>query len=149
MSTMPWIRVTCLTIWLALIPLCSCDLETCSIINKNERFDCHPDASPSTSNCNSRGCCWQPVTDSGDAGNVRQLVDVPYCFFPRQYSGYNVTSWKETDYGFTASLSRSTPSGWPMDIKILSLDIWFETEKRIHFKVGGNLCFILFLIDIF
>ena len=140
---MPWLRVSRLAILLALIPLCSCD--EC-IWSDKDRFDCLPhDASPTFDKCSSRLCCWIKNTHSGDAGNVRKLVDAPHCFFPTDYSSYSVTSWKETYYGFTASLSRTTSPKWPMDIKTLSLEIWFETDKRIHFKVGGNLSFVLLL----
>jgi len=60
---------------------------------------------------------------------------IPYCYFPQNYNGYNVSNLKETDYGYRAVLTRSTPSGWPDDIKTLTMDVRLETAQRLHFKV--------------
>lgn len=122
---------------LIFVPLCSCDTAVCDIPNKNERFDCHPDINPTSSNCQSRGCCWQSGAPSKEQSesDVGRMIDVPYCFYPKDYPTYNVTAWKETDYGYTASLARSKSSSWPNDVKTLTLDIWLETAQRLHFKI--------------
>ena len=102
---------------------------SCDVPSENARFDCHPDPSASSDQCAARGCCWVPA-----AANL----DVPYCFFPRDYVGYNVSFLKETDYGYHGEISRSTSSGWPNDVRTLSLDVWFETPQRLHFKVRSH-----------
>jgi len=108
-----------------------CDLST-----KSARFDCHPDPNPNQGNCQARGCCWGSTTNLvSKTGNPNLRQGIPYCYFPQNYNGYNISSLKQTDYGYRAMLTRSTPSGWPDDIKTLTMDVWLETSKRLHFKV--------------
>lgn len=108
-----------------------CDLST-----KSARFDCHPDPNPNQGNCQARGCCWGSTTNLvSKTGNPNLRQGIPYCYFPQNYNGYNISSLKQTDYGYRAMLTRSTPSGWPDDIKTLTMDVWLETSKRLHFKI--------------
>ena len=110
------------------------DLQ-CDLPSTAARFDCHPDSKNlNQGNCVARGCCWRPAAESKKKNpNLRQ--GIPYCYFPQNYNGYNVSSLKETDYGYRAVLARSTSSGWPDDIRTLTMDVWLETSKRLHFKV--------------
>ena len=105
----------------------------CDLPSKAARFDCHPDDNPNQSNCAARGCCWRSASNSVSKNDLRQ--GIPYCYFPSNYNGYNISSLKQTDYGYRAVLSRSTSSGWPDDIRTLTMDVWMETSKRLHFKV--------------
>ena len=108
----------------------------CDMPSKAARFDCHPDQNPSQTNCVARGCCWRSATDSASKmGNPSVGQGIPYCYFPQNYNGYNISSLKDTDYGHRAVLTRSTPSGWPDDIRTLTMDVWMETSNRLHFKV--------------
>ena len=107
------------------------DRATCDIPNKNARFDCHPDPNPTADRCMDRGCCWQP----GQAVGLND-INVPYCFFPQDYISYNISVLKETDYGYHAVLLLTRSSGWPNDVRTLTLDVWFETTHRLHFKVS-------------
>ena len=116
------------------------DLQ-CDLPSKSARFDCHPDPNPNTDNCGARGCCWQSGAEFASnnfasklkSQNVRQ--GIPYCYFPRNYNGYTVSNVQQTDYGYRAILTRSALSGWPDDILKLTMDVWMETAKRLHFKV--------------
>jgi len=122
---------------LQMLPLL-CAAQVCDIANKGARFDCFPDSGPSQSACESRGCCWNTGgIEKASALNVanKLAVDVPFCYFPKDYSGYTMISLQETDYGYIAKLSRTTSSGWPIDIKELQLNVWFETSYRVHFKI--------------
>ena len=116
------------------IPLCNSFGPVCDIARKSDRFDCHPDPNPNEGNCVARGCCW----DSSALFRRQSppTINTPYCYFPRTYPSYNVTSWKETDYGYRAVLERTVSSPWPKDVKTLTLDVWFETQTRLHLKVG-------------
>ena len=106
----------------------------CDLPSTAARFDCHPDSNPNQDNCVARGCCWQP---SGELKKENPNLEqgIPFCYFPQNYNGYAVSSLKETDYGYRAELSRSTFSGWPDDVQKLTMDVWLETSKRLHFKV--------------
>ena len=41
----------------------------------------------------------------------------------------------------TYTMQRMTSSGWPADVNILALDVIYETQQRLHFKV----CSIYFI----
>ena len=107
----------------------------CNLPSTSARFDCHPDPNPNQGNCVARGCCWQSAAEKLINGKPDLRQGIPYCYFPQNYNGYSVSSLKETDYGYRAVLSRSTSSGWPDDVRTLTMDVWLETAKRLHFKV--------------
>ena len=110
----------------------------CDMPSKASHFDCHPDPNPNRGNCIARGCCWRSSADmmliQKEHSNLGQ--GIPYCYFPQNYNGYSISNLKETDYGYRAVLTRSTPSGWPDDIKTLTMDVRLETAQRLHFKVA-------------
>jgi len=109
----------------------------CDMPSKASRFDCHPDPNPNQGNCVARGCCWRSAADTMLKKGHRNLGQgIPFCYFPQNYNGYNISSLKETDYGYTAVLTRSAPSGWPDDIKTLAMEVRLETAQRLHFKVA-------------
>jgi len=138
---------------LSILPLLFCNVLStplryspmglqCNLPTKSARFDCHPDPNPNQDNCVQRGCCWQAATESTkQSRSVGQ--GIPYCYYPQNYNGYNVSSVKETDYGYRAVLARSSPSGWPDDIKTLTMDVWLETAQRLHFKVTCVTCYLM------
>ena len=106
--------------------------KICTVPNDNARFNCLPEnykVENSSTVCEARGCCWEhhdvPQSES----------DSPSCYFPENYNGYTLSDLKETSTGFTASLIRTSASGWPNDITHLTLDILMETQSRLRFKV--------------
>ena len=110
------------------------DLQ-CDLPSTSARFDCHPDPNPDEGNCAARGCCWHSASKKvqGIRSNVGQ--GIPFCYYPANYNGYNMTGVKETQYGYQAVMTRANPSGWPDDVKTLTMDVWFESAKTLHFKV--------------
>jgi len=108
----------------------------CDMSGTSARFDCHPDPNPNKGNCNARGCCWRSAVETVSKNGIPSLGQgIPYCYFPKNYNGYNISSLKMTDYGYRAVLARTMSSGWPDDVKTLTMDVWLETAKRLHFKV--------------
>ena len=109
----------------------------CDLPSKAARFDCHPDPNPNQGNCAARGCCWRSADSAvSKQGHPNLGQGIPFCYFPQNYNGYNISNLKQTDYGYRAVLARSTSSGWPDDIKTLTMDVWMETPQRLHFKVA-------------
>ncbi|XP_033124429.1 lysosomal alpha-glucosidase-like isoform X2 [Anneissia japonica] len=103
--------------------------KDCSIASANLRFDCYPEADgASQEKCEERGCCWQPTKSGISDGE-------PYCFYPTDFPSYNMSTPQETAFGYTAMLKRTNKSYYPNDILTLQLDIYLETESRIHFKI--------------
>ena len=119
----------------------------CFVPDENARFDCHPESAGTTQqDCEACGCCWQVPSNAEEQEEERQRLDilnqttisVPYCYFPANYDGYEMTDLQETTQGYHAILSRTTKSGWPDDVMKLNLDVYMETETRLHFKVRAQ-----------
>ncbi|KAL5018863.1 hypothetical protein ScPMuIL_004585 [Solemya velum] len=104
----------------------------CDIATKEKRFDCWPEFNDATQDkCQARGCCWGQGSTRSDG----MPGDPPYCFFPSNYPGYTTGAVLQTAFGLSAKLSRSTKSPWPADIMQLQVDIYYETDNRVHFKI--------------
>ncbi len=106
------------------------DLQ-CDLGGDEARFDCHPGPNSTPESCKARGCCWR----NADPKNLSREIDVPYCYFPRNYEGYSIVDLSETPAGYQAMLTRPFPSGWPRDAPIVQLDVYLETRNRLRFKV--------------
>ncbi|XP_045600359.2 lysosomal alpha-glucosidase [Procambarus clarkii] len=122
----------------------------CTDIPMTMRFDCHPDALPSQSSCEERGCCWReekipkrkrpfPSLRLHQPAHGPSLDDlplnVPFCYYPRDYKGYSFINFTSEIYGFNGYLKRETASGYPGDIDTLKMDVYFETETRLRIKI--------------
>jgi len=59
----------------------------------------------------------------------------PWCFFPPSYPSYKLENLTTTETGYTATLTRNTPTFFPKDILTLRLDVLLETEGRLHFTI--------------
>lgn len=104
------------------------DPTTCTASEPN-RFDCWPLVKGATEQlCQARGCCWNPNPST---------QGVPFCFYPDGYVGYSVVQMSSliSTPDITAKLARQTASPYPNDVLQLQLDVYFETEERVHFKV--------------
>lgn len=102
-------------------------------IPPNSRFDCAPDKAVNQEQCEARGCCYVPA-GQGPGG---PLMGQPWCFFPPSYPSYRLQNLSSSEMGYTATLTRATPTFFPKDILTLRLDVLMETENRLHFTVAG------------
>ena len=75
------------------------------------------------------------------------MGNVPWCYYPSNYLGYTVRSSNQTATGMTYTMQRMTSSGWPADVNILALDVIYETQQRLHFKVC-SVSFIMCMIKV-
>lgn len=91
-------------------------------IPPDRRFDCAPEKLTSQEECQARGCCYVPVSCL-DSANGK-----PWCFFPLSYPSYRMKNLTATETGYTAQLTRDTPTFFPDNIMNLQLDVMFETE---------------------
>ena len=105
----------------------------CSGIRPSFRFDCYPETGSNQQNCNKRGCCWLP-----SPRNDRVLEGVPSCFYPRDFPSYQMDSLKQTDFGYSLNLTRTTKSYYEKDVMQLQMDVYYETAQRLHFKVSNH-----------
>ncbi|XP_054834159.1 lysosomal alpha-glucosidase [Eublepharis macularius] len=102
--------------------------STCGI-PPDSRFDCAPEKLISQEECQARGCCYVPVSFLDSA------IGRPWCFFPPNYPSYKMKNLTATETGYAAHLTRDTPTFFPDDIMKLQLDVMFETEGRLHFRL--------------
>ncbi|XP_023230572.1 lysosomal alpha-glucosidase-like [Centruroides sculpturatus] len=100
---------------------------SCTIVPDNEKFDCYPDTPVTEDKCVARGCCWKVVQNG--AANVNLTfppLNVPYCYYPANYTGYNVTFVKNTKWEIEARLRRLIPSGFPNDVENVLVKVSME-----------------------
>ncbi|XP_029455043.1 lysosomal alpha-glucosidase [Rhinatrema bivittatum] len=94
----------------------------------DSRFDCAPEKVLTKEQCEARGCCYAP------AGSDPRLGQ-PWCFLPSNYPSYEMKNLTSTETGYSATLSRASPTFMPKDILTLQLDVLFETESRLHLTI--------------
>ncbi|XP_032312563.1 lysosomal alpha-glucosidase [Camelus ferus] len=95
------------------------------------RFDCAPDKAITREQCEARGCCYVPARQRPPGAQMGQ----PWCFFPSGYPSYKLENLTTTETGYTATLTRTTPTFFPKDIMTLRLDVLMETESRLHLTI--------------
>lgn len=100
-------------------------------ISPDSRFDCAPDKAVTQQECEARGCCYVPVSRAPRGPVMGQ----PWCFFPASYPSYRLENLSSSETGYTATLTRTTPTFFPRDILTLRLDVQMETESRLHFTI--------------
>lgn len=109
--------------------------EECTIPFDDEKFDCYPEDGGSEELCKKRGCCWQ-------ATNNKSVdfppLNVPWCFYPKSYGGYEYINVSYSTNGVRAFMKRSFASPYPYDVQILRLDFHYESSSRLHLKVFIN-----------
>ncbi|EHA97600.1 Lysosomal alpha-glucosidase [Heterocephalus glaber] len=100
-------------------------------IPPDSRFDCAPDKAVTQEQCEARGCCYVPARQHPGP----PLMGQPWCFFPSSYPSYRLQNLSSSEMGYTATLTRATPTFFPKDILTLQLDVLMETESRLHFTI--------------
>lgn len=101
----------------------------CSNIKISERFDCYPGIGASPDKCLLRGCCWGPAVNG-------QWKNVPYCFFPQNYSSYKV---HHIGYYSNRIVARLTKDHLIYDekseFKEIQAEIVYETNYRLRLRI--------------
>ncbi|KAF4522943.1 hypothetical protein B566_EDAN012638 [Ephemera danica] len=112
--------------------------QACARIPDAYKFDCHPEDGADEKSCKARGCCWLPHGKSKELEDEekRQVpLQVPYCFYPRNFGGYRYTNVSAETWGITAYMERAFYSPYPDDVPVLRMDIKMETQQRLHIKI--------------
>lgn len=111
----------------------------CAVVDADNKFDCYPETSIATKEkCEARGCCWQAAnqTQTQSKGLNGKVTGVPFCYYPKDFSGYKTGLKATTPTGFTVALSRNTTGFYPDDVMNLVMDIKYETEYRLRIRVS-------------
>lgn len=104
----------------------------CKLLSDAQKYDCFPEDGANKDACEARGCCWIPRQNKK---SLHVNLDVPYCFYPPNYTSYTYINVTETAYGLCAFLRRAYKSPYPGDIEVIKMDVRFETSTRLHVKV--------------
>lgn len=109
----------------------------CANIRNEDKFDCYPEGEITQAACVNRRCCWKPVMTDQINKSVDLLppLNVPWCYYPKDYSGFKTNKVYSTDIGFNADLSRTTQSHYPETIMDLTLEVRYETQTRLRIKI--------------
>ena len=109
----------------------------CANIRNEDRFDCYPEGEITQEACVNRQCCWKPaITDKiNKSVDLLPPLNVPWCYYPKDYLGFKTNKVYNTDIGFNADLSRTTQSHYPETIMNLTMEVRYETQTRLRIKV--------------
>ena len=131
----------------------------CDVVKELERLDCYPEGIGDETTCLRRGCCWDDSSSSlstsssassSEPDQKEYSGNPPSCFYPPGYPSYKmIEDPKNTTSGYVVKLRRNSASPYPMDIAILQMDVYLETDNRLHFKVCMILIWHLSLTCIF
>uniref|UniRef100_A0A8C5VH14 Maltase n=1 Tax=Microcebus murinus TaxID=30608 RepID=A0A8C5VH14_MICMU len=102
----------------------------CPEIPQSERIDCTPGQVVTEDVCRWHyKCCWKLEAD----------VNIPPCFFPRNW-GYEVSDGPtDSSTGLTAHLKRlPSPSLFGNDVNNTFFTAEFQTSNRLHFKITDS-----------
>lgn len=98
----------------------------CSVIADNYKFDCFPRGKADQKNCEERNCCWSPSTSNSK---------VPWCYYPSNYSNYKVINVTKSINNIVAFFNLTTKTNYKDDVKMLCMEIFFQTAQRLRVKV--------------
>lgn len=103
--------------------------ESCSVIPESWRFDCYPERGVVVTEemCHARNCCFTRAAD--------EKSGVPWCYYPQDYPSYALVAVNDTETGWTGKLVRTQKTYYPKDIKVLKLDVLYESNNRLRVKV--------------
>ncbi|CAF4343495.1 unnamed protein product [Rotaria socialis] len=119
--------------------VCYSNAQQCEKNSTLARFDCYPEKDPSKEKCLARSCCWRLPIDIEKQTIDGVFVDVPFCYYPRDFPTYEVTSNEPTDFGQRIRILKSQRTYMPNDILDLTADIIYETEQRLRIRIYDSL----------
>lgn len=113
--------------------------QQCDQSSDVARFDCYPESGASQDKCISRNCCWrQPLSQkTSTVENLNNIgdVNVPYCYYPKDFPSYLLQTTEQTDFGQRIQINKSDTTYMPNDIRNLVVDLIYETEQRLRIRI--------------
>jgi hypothetical protein len=132
-------NVTLFIVCLVLVLRSSCQAQQCDQTLDVARFDCYPDNGATEEKCLARHCCWHEPTESIDIQSKHSTmirdVNVPYCYYPKDFPAYEIQSSDETDFGQRIRLNKSKSAFMPDDLSTLIVDLIYESEQRFRLRI--------------
>ena len=108
--------------------------QQCDQSSNVARFDCYPEDGSTQEKCEARKCCWRSPMQQNNLTNFRD-VNVPPCYYPKDFPTYQVTSNETTDFGQRIRIVKSQAAYMPQDILNLTVDLIYETQQRFRIRI--------------
>lgn len=105
--------------------------QQCEQISDRDRFDCYPEAGASQDKCQQRNCCWKQADSLDD-------VNVPYCYYPKDFPAYDLEKIEETEFGLRIRINKSLTGYMPNERNDLTVDVVYETNQRLRIRIYSS-----------
>ena len=103
------------------------------------RFDCLPEGNFSedvvVDACFKKGCCWNLKKDLQNISQDSVPLNIPYCFYPDNYSLYNLTGSKIDHDKETHIFKNIQPSGYPRDVKKPRIEVTCFEKHTLRVRI--------------
>jgi hypothetical protein len=117
--------------------------QQCDQSSDVARFDCYPESGADEENCQARKCCWKnPINKSNSTKkhpSAFRDVDVPYCYYPKDFLTYVVQKTEQTTFGQRIQINKSQPGYMPNDMSGLTVDLIYETNQRFRIRIYNSI----------
>lgn len=129
-----WSIITCLTLLFSISYTYGQDCK--QTIAPEARFNCYPENNPSQSLCEARGCCWHPLLPELNLSALQES-NVSACYYPANYSSYEVVDSEQTRVGERYRLRKSSFNSTHLQQTLMNLtvDISFEAQQRLRIQI--------------
>jgi hypothetical protein len=123
-------------IWIVLLYVISYSFaQQCDQSSDVGRFDCYPENNASEAECLARQCCWRAPVESLNLPTMSPDVDVPYCYYPKDFPNYAIKTNEPTAFGQRITIVKTQATYMPNEILSLTVDLIFETTQRIRIRI--------------
>ncbi|XP_012274416.1 lysosomal alpha-glucosidase [Orussus abietinus] len=96
------------------------------------RFDCHPESGASQWSCESRRCCWRPLSTFDKEQNI---LDTPYCYYPPYWRQYSYLNYSHINNDFSGYMKLSANSFYKKDINIIKVEASSIDSSTLRVKI--------------
>ena len=107
--------------------------DQCEFIPLSLRFDCHPENGASELSCADRGCCWNALHQLNYEKQVP--LDVPYCYYPKNWSLYRYENFTKDGNDFSGLLSLKGESFYKKDLPLVKIESTGIDDTILRVKV--------------
>jgi hypothetical protein len=109
--------------------------QECDQPLETARFDCHPEPFASREKCLARYCCWKSVFSTSNHSTNPLEVNVPLCYYSRDFPTYQIISNEPTAFGQRLTIVKQQSNYMPNEILNLTVDLLYETAQRFRLRI--------------
>lgn len=110
--------------------------KQCTNVPEILRFDCHPEDGASELSCMNRRCCWNPLNrDIQNETAKRVPLNIPYCYYPENWTLYKYVNYSQDESNFSGFLSRKMNSVYKNDVPLVKIEATGIDSSILRVKV--------------